>query len=137
MIIVSYDISDDKMRTNFSKMLKSNGAIRLQYSVYEVSNTKRIVDNLVAKIEAYAKHFTADDSVILFNVDPDKLTKYGNAIHRDQAIVYFLLCKPGSLCFCNKVCNFFIYRSFFEIFKCMMCDGGYFSLKYLIENAFV
>lgn len=89
MIIVSYDISDDKMRTNFSKMLKSNGAIRLQYSVYEISNTKRIVDNLVAKIEAYAKHFTADDSVILFNVDPDKLTKYGNAIHRDQAIVCF------------------------------------------------
>ena len=66
MIIVSYDISDDKMRTNFSKMLKSNGAIRLQFSVYEVRNTKRIVDNLVAK-----------------------LTKYGNAIHRDQAIVYF------------------------------------------------
>ena len=55
MIIVSYDISDDKMRTNFSKMLKSNGAIRLQYSVYEVSNTKRIVDNLVAKIEALYK----------------------------------------------------------------------------------
>ena len=42
MIIVSYDISDDKMRTNFSKMLKSNGAIRLQFSVYEVRNTKRI-----------------------------------------------------------------------------------------------
>ena len=89
MIIVSYDISDDKMRTNFSKMLKCNGAIRLQFSVYEVRNTKRIMDNLVAKIEAYAKHFTADDSVILFDVDSDKLTKYGNAIHRDQAIVYF------------------------------------------------
>lgn len=90
MIIVSYDISDDKMRTNFSKMLKSNGAIRLQFSVYEVRNTKRIVDNLVAKIEAYAKHFTADDSIILFDVDSDKLTKYGNAIHRDQAVVFFL-----------------------------------------------
>ena len=89
MIIVSYDITDDKMRTNFSKMLKKNGAIRLQFSVYEISNTKRIVDNLIAKIEAYTKHFTADDSVILFNVDPDKLTKYGNAIHRDKPIVYF------------------------------------------------
>lgn len=53
MIIISYDISDDKMRTNFSKMLKKNGAIRLQFSVYEVRNTKRIMDNLVAKIEAY------------------------------------------------------------------------------------
>lgn len=89
MIIVSYDITDDKMRTNFSKMLKKNGAIRLQFSVYEISNTKRIVDNLIAKIEAYTKHFTTDDSVILFDVDTDKLTKYGNAIHRDKPIVYF------------------------------------------------
>ena len=89
MIIVSYDITDDKMRTNFSKMLKKNGAIRLQFYVYEISNTKRIVDNLIAKIEAYTKHFTADDSVILFDVDTDKLTKYGNAIHRDKPIVYF------------------------------------------------
>ncbi len=89
MIIISYDISDDKMRTNFSKMLKSNGAIRLQFSVYEVRNTKRIVDNIVAKIETYAKHFTADDSVILFEIDTKKLTKYGNAIHKDQDIVFF------------------------------------------------
>ena len=89
MIIVSYDITDDKMRTNVAKMLKKNGAIRLQFSVYEISNTKRIVDNLIAKIEAYTKHFTADDSVILFDVDTDKLTKYGNAIHRDKPIVYF------------------------------------------------
>ena len=89
MIIISYDISDDKMRANFSKMLKSNGAIRLQFSVYEVRNTKRIVDNIMAKIEAYAKHFTADDSVILFDIGADKLKKYGNAIHRDQNVVYF------------------------------------------------
>lgn len=89
MIIISYDISDDKMRANFSKMLKSNGAIRLQFSVYEVRNTKRIVDNIMAKIEAYAKHFTADDSVILFDIDADKLKKYGHAIHRDQNVVYF------------------------------------------------
>ena len=39
MIIVSYDISDNKMRNHFSKMLKGNDAIRLQYSVYEVRNT--------------------------------------------------------------------------------------------------
>ena len=89
MIIISYDISDVKMRANFSKMLKSNGAIRLQFSVYEVRNTKRIVDNIMAKIEAYAKHFAADDSVILFDIDADKLKKYGNAIHRDQNVVYF------------------------------------------------
>lgn len=77
------------MRSNFSKMLKENGAIRLQYSVYEVRNTKRIMDNLVAKIETYSKHFTADDSVVIFDVDMNKMSKYGNAIHRDKPVVYF------------------------------------------------
>ena len=89
MIIISYDIADDKMRAHFSKMLKENGAIRLQLSVYEVMNTKRIVDNIVARIEAYSKHFTQDDSVVIFEVDSDKIAKYGNAIHRDKPIVYF------------------------------------------------
>ena len=77
------------MRTNFSKMLKSNGAIKLQFSVYEVNNTKRVLDNLTAKIESYSKHFTADDSVGLFDVAADRMTKYGNAIHRDKPVVYF------------------------------------------------
>ena len=77
------------MRSNFSKMLKENGAIRLQYSVFEVRNTKRIMDNLVAKIETYSKHFTADDSVVIFDVDMNKMSKYGNAIHRDKPVVYF------------------------------------------------
>lgn len=89
MIIVSYDIADNKIRTKFSKMLKGNGAIRLQYSVYEIRNTKRIIDNLVAKIEAYAKHFTTADSVMIFDVNSDKISKYGYAIHRDKSVVYF------------------------------------------------
>ena len=89
MKIVSYDITDKKMRSNFSKMLKENGAIRLQYSVYEERNTKRILDNFVAKIETYSKHFTADDSVVIFDVDMNKMSKYGNAIHRDKPVVYF------------------------------------------------
>ncbi len=70
-------------------MLIGNGAIRLLYSVYEVQNTKRVMDNLVAKIEAYAKHFTAADSVVIFDINSDKVNKFGNAIHRDQPIVYF------------------------------------------------
>ena len=50
MIIVSYDIKDDKLRTMFAKMLRSQGAIRLQFSVYEVNNTQRIVNNIKTKI---------------------------------------------------------------------------------------
>lgn len=88
MIIVSYDISDDLIRSRFARMLTKHGAIRLQYSVYEVNNTRRVIDNLLIKVESYAKHFTPADSVIIFDVQTDKLKKYGNAIHRDKTIVY-------------------------------------------------
>lgn len=88
MIIVSYDIKDDKIRSRFSKMLKKNGAIRLQLSVYEVNNTSRVMDILLLKIEHFAKLFTADDSVIIFDVNSIKLRKYGNAIHRDKDVVF-------------------------------------------------
>jgi CRISPR-associated protein Cas2 len=89
MLVVSYDITDDLVRSRFCRMLQKHGAIRLQYSVYEVVNTQRVIDNMMLKIAAYQKHFTKDDSVIVFDVDREKLTKYGNAIHRDEPIVYF------------------------------------------------
>ncbi|MBQ4438215.1 CRISPR-associated endonuclease Cas2 [bacterium] len=89
MLVISYDISDDKLRCRFAKMLTRNGAIRLQYSVYEVNNSKRVMDNIVLKIEdEYSRKFGGGDSVIIFDVSAVKLKKYGNAIHRDQDIVY-------------------------------------------------
>ena len=47
MMIISYDIADDKLRNRFAKMLTRNGAVRLQFSVYEVNNTSRVIDNIV------------------------------------------------------------------------------------------
>lgn len=88
MLVVSYDISDKKLRAKFSKMLTKNGAIRLQYSVYEANNTNRVLDNLMLKIDQFAKHFDGADSVIVFDVSGVKLKKFGNAIHRDTDIVY-------------------------------------------------
>ena len=88
MIIVSYDIKDDKVRGKFAKMLEKNGAIRLQYSVYEFNNTKRISDTLLLKIERFAKAFTGADSVMILEGNVIKLKKYGNAIHRDQDVVF-------------------------------------------------
>ena len=70
-------------------MLRMNGAIRLQYSVYEINNTTRIIDNLLIKIEEFSKQFSGEDSVIIFDVTSVRLKKYGNAIHRDVDIVYF------------------------------------------------
>ena len=78
-----------RSRRHFSKMLESNGAIRIQGSVYEIQNTKRIVDNIKIKIEEFSKNFTMDDSIVVFDIDASKIRKYGNAIHRDEAIVYF------------------------------------------------
>jgi CRISPR-associated protein Cas2 len=70
-------------------MLTKSGAIRLQYSVYEVNNTNRVLENLTVKIEQqFAKKFGGEDSVIIFDVSTVKLKKYGNAIHRDVDIVY-------------------------------------------------
>ena len=90
MLVKSYDIKDDKLRTKFSKVLSKNGAIRLQYSVYEINNTDRIMKNLMIIIEnEYAQKFDGSDSVIIFDVSNVKLKKYGNAIHRDKDIVYF------------------------------------------------
>lgn len=40
-------------------------------------------------IDDFAKKFDGGDSVIIFDVSTVKLTKYGNAIHRDTDIVYF------------------------------------------------
>ncbi|MDY5328286.1 MAG: CRISPR-associated endonuclease Cas2 [Bacteroidaceae bacterium] len=90
MLVISYDIKDDKVRTRFSKMLTRNGAIRLQYSVYEINNTERVMKNLLVLIEdKFSKEFGGDDSVIIFDVSSVKLKKYGNAIHRDLDVVYF------------------------------------------------
>lgn len=89
MLVISYDISDDKLRTKFAKMLTKHGAIRLQFSVYEVNNTDRVLNNLLVLIEEFASKFEGCDSVILFDVAAVKLKKYGNAIHRDSDVVYF------------------------------------------------
>ena len=75
-------------------MLRSQGAIRLQFSVYEVNNTQRVINNIKTKIvETYSKLFTGADSVMIFNASKDSVEKFGNAIHRDADVVY-LWSKP-------------------------------------------
>lgn len=48
MIIVSYDISDNKVRGRFAKFLMQYGD-RLQYSVYEIQNSERILNIITEK----------------------------------------------------------------------------------------
>lgn len=90
MLIISYDIKDDKLRNKFAKMLVKNGCMRLQFSVYEFNNTKRMIDNIKENIKHYFfTRFTPDDSVVIFDVNVEKTIKYGNAIHRDEDILFF------------------------------------------------
>jgi CRISPR-associated protein Cas2 len=72
------------------KTLIKQGAIRLQYSVYEVNNSKRVLDNLIVRLENfYSKKFDGGDSVFIFETDEKKALKYGNAIHRDCDMIFF------------------------------------------------
>lgn len=89
MIIISYDIKDDKIRAKFAKMIRSHGAVRLQFSVYEVNNTRRVIENIKLNIvEKFSKIFTGADSVLIFDANNDSVIKYGNAIHRDKDVVF-------------------------------------------------
>ncbi len=53
------------------------------------NNTKRISDTLLLKIEQFAKAFTGADSIIILEGNSISLKKYGNAIHRDQDVIFF------------------------------------------------
>ena len=89
MLVISYDIADKKLRNHFSKMLTKSGAIRLQYSVYEFNNTKRLISNLEIQIkEKFMPLFSGGDSVMIFDCNNKDIIKYGNAIHRDKDIVF-------------------------------------------------
>lgn len=88
MLLVSYDISEDKLRTNFSKYLSKFGR-RMQYSVFEIKNSDRILKNIQVKIENYfGKRFQQTDSVIIFELSKScKITKYGYAKNDDEALI--------------------------------------------------
>ena len=78
MIVISYDISDDKKRTRFSKYLTKFGH-RIQYSVFEIDNSERVLNNIMTDIEnKFMKMFSQEDSVYVFNMSSScKVTRYG------------------------------------------------------------
>lgn len=88
MIIISYDISDNKKRAKFSKYIQKFGH-RLQYSVYEIENSERILNNIVTDLNnKFVKQFDQTDSVYVFQLSsPCKVTKYGYAKNEDQDLI--------------------------------------------------
>lgn len=88
MIIVSYDISNDKLRTRFSKFLLKYG-FRLQYSIFQIRNSKRILALVASEIKnKFEKRFGQTDSVIIFNLSEQcKITRYGYAKNDEEDLI--------------------------------------------------
>jgi CRISPR-associated protein Cas2 len=80
MMIVTYDIQDDKLRTRFSRFIKKFG-YRLQYSVYEIKNSQRILGIIQTEIDAnFGKKFQQTDSVMIFDLSKQcKIHRFGYA----------------------------------------------------------
>lgn len=87
MLLVSYDISNDKVRTKFAKFLSKFG-FRLQYSVFEIDNSETVLKNIETEIEnIYVKSFTEEDSVIIFDMSATCKKKcYGYAKNEETDV---------------------------------------------------
>lgn len=88
MIIISYDIHKDKLRTKFTKYIKKYG-YRLQYSVFEITNSKNILKNIMCEISnMFEKEFEQTDSVIIIETSENcKITKWGYAKNDEDDII--------------------------------------------------
>jgi CRISPR-associated protein Cas2 len=88
MILISYDISDNKLRTKFSKFIAKYG-YRIQYSVFEITNSKRMLNNIMCEIRnQFEKRFDQSDSVIIIETSENcKITKFGYAKNEDCDII--------------------------------------------------
>lgn len=88
MLIVSYDISDNKLRTRFSNYLNKFG-YRLQFSVYKIRNSQRLLVNIITEIEGrFGKRFSQTDSVIIFNLSKQcKIHQFGYAVNEDKELI--------------------------------------------------
>jgi CRISPR-associated protein Cas2 len=88
MIIVSYDISEDKLRTRFAKFLQKYGN-RMQYSVFKIENSKRMLDIVKKEIDnKFEKLFKETDSVLIVETSENcKISRYGFLKHEESDII--------------------------------------------------
>ena len=88
VIIVAYDITSNKTRSRFSKFLERYG-VRVQFSVYEIENSNRILDIVKTNIEAnFKKLFEPGDSIYIFTSEKNSITKYRSANLLDNDLIF-------------------------------------------------
>lgn len=89
MILLTYDIQEDKLRTQLSKFLISYGR-RIQYSVFEIDNSKRVLEIVKSEIKnRFEKKFGQSDSVMIFHLSNNcQITRYGYAKNEESNLVF-------------------------------------------------
>ena len=91
MLLIAYDISDTKLRTQFSKFIKKFG-YRLQYSVYKIKNSEKMLQKISLEIKMnYEKKFSAADSIMIFKIPENstiKIVKFGYAKNEEEGIIF-------------------------------------------------
>lgn len=92
MLILAYDFSNNGTRARFAKFIHKFGR-KVQYSVYEIRNSPRILQNIKTEVElAYKKQFEGGDSVLIFQLcegDKKKIVRYGYAENDEKEVVIF------------------------------------------------
>lgn len=88
MIIISYDIKNDKLRRQFSTYLKKYGYM-LQYSVYEITHSSNMLDKIRLNIKnLFENKFCNEDSVIIIQTNKTTtVEKFGYANHDNDDIL--------------------------------------------------
>lgn len=88
MVIISYDIKDDKLRTKFSKFIRKFGG-RLQYSVYEIINSDTVLDNIILEIQNnFEKKFSDEDSIMIIKLSQScQIKRFGYARHDEEELI--------------------------------------------------
>ena len=91
MLYVSYDMTSNKRRAQFSKFLKKFGR-RLQGSVYELKNSRRILRVVLEEIKgSHQKHFTKEESVVIIDLCEackKKMHRFGHSANEEEEILF-------------------------------------------------
>ena len=87
-MLVTYDIANDKLRTQFSKFLEKFGH-RKQYSVFEMKNSQRILNLISHEIETtFGKKFKETDSVLIYKFGSScQKISFGYPRHDDEELI--------------------------------------------------
>ncbi len=88
MFLVMYDIENDKLRTKFAKFLTQYG-IRIQFSVFKIENSNRILDNIKVNIQhRFEPKFKQSDSVLIFQIpDTACIAKFGYSVDDEGDLI--------------------------------------------------